>query len=64
MDLTECHRMEIPRDPMCGLYVIKNGHGYEAIYNLVKETETGHRLPHFKCLPVQLSETSCTDIIA
>ena len=43
MDLTECHRMAIPRDPMCGLYVVRKGHGHEAIYNIVEETETDHR---------------------
>ena len=30
----------VPRDPMCGLYIIRKGHDHEAIYNFVKETET------------------------
>ena len=36
MDLTECHRMAKHKDPMCGLYVIRKGHGHKAIYSLVK----------------------------
>ena len=39
MDLTDCHRVAIPEDPMCGQYAIRKGHGHEAIYNFVKETE-------------------------
>ena len=39
IDLTECHRMAIPRDPMCGLYVVRTVHGHEAIYNLVEEID-------------------------
>ena len=38
MDLTECHRIAIPRDPMCGLYVVRKWHGHEAIYNIVEES--------------------------
>ena len=68
MDLTECHRIAIPGDPMCGLYVIRKGHDHEAIYYFVKKTETGHRSSLFKCLPVQLrqqlSDTSCPGIMA
>ena len=40
MDLTDCHRVAIPGDPMCGLYVIRKGHGHEDIYNFLKETAT------------------------
>ena len=36
MDLTDCHREAIPGDPICGLYVIRKGHGHEAIYYFVK----------------------------
>ena len=34
MDLTECHRVEIHGDPTRRLYVIRQGHDHEAIYNL------------------------------
>ena len=54
MNLTECHRMAIPGDPMCGLHVVRKGHGHQAIYNFVEEAETGHRSSLFKGLPVQL----------
>ena len=37
MDLTACHRVAIPGDPMCRLYVIRKGNGHESIYNFVKE---------------------------
>ena len=56
MDFTECHKMAIPRDPMCGLYVIRKEHGHQTIYNFVKETETGHRSSLLKCLLVQLRQ--------
>ena len=48
MNLTECHRMAIPGDPMCGLHVVRNGQGHQAIYNFVEEAETGHRKSLFK----------------
>ena len=35
--------MAIPGDPMCGLHVVKKGHGHKAIYNFVgfiEEAET------------------------
>ena len=54
MNLTECHRMAIPGDPMCGLHVVRKGHGHQAIYNFVEGAETGHRSSLFKGLPVQL----------
>ena len=54
MNLTECHRMAIPRDPMCGLHEVRLGHGHEAIYNFVEEAETNHWPSLFKGLPVQL----------
>ena len=34
--------MAISGYPMSGLDVIGKGHGHEAIYYFVKETETGH----------------------
>ena len=34
MDLTECHRMAIPGDPLRGLYVVRKGHGLVAIYKM------------------------------
>ena len=40
MNLTECHRVAISGNPMCGLYVVGKGHSHEAVYDLVKETET------------------------
>ena len=46
--------MAISGDPMCGLYVVRKGLGHQAIYNFVEEAETGHRMPLFKGLPVQL----------
>ena len=46
--------MAIPGDPMCGLHVVRKGHGHQAIYNFVEEAETGHRSSLFKGLPVQL----------
>ena len=68
MDLRECHRVATPGDFMFRQYVIRKGHGHEAIYNIVKGTETCHRSSLFKCLPVQLrqqlSDTSCPGIIA
>ena len=54
MNLTECHRMAIPGDPMCGLHVVRKGHDHQAIYYFVEEAETGHRSSLFKGLPVQL----------
>ena len=54
MNLTECHRMAIPGDPMCGLHVVRKGHCHRAIYKFVEEAETGHRSSLFKGLPVQL----------
>ena len=56
MDLTECHRVTIPGDPVRGLYVIRKGHGHETIYNFVEETETGHGSSLFKDLSVQLRQ--------
>ena len=46
--------MAIPGDPMCGLHVVRKGHGHKAIYDFIEEAETGHRSPLFKGLPVQL----------
>ena len=54
MNLMECHRMAIPGDPMCGLHVVRKGHGHEAIYNFVEEAETDHWPSLFKGLPIQL----------
>ena len=54
MNLTECHRMSIPGDPMCGLHVVRKGHCHQAIYNFEEEAQTGHRSSLFKGLPVQL----------
>ena len=54
MNLTECHGMAIPGDPICGLRVVRKGHGHQAIYNFVEEAERGHRSSLFKGLPVQL----------
>ena len=49
---------------MCGLYVVRNGHNHEAVYDFVEETETGHRSSLFKGLSVllrqQCSDTSCS----
>ena len=28
---------------MCGLHVVRKGHGHQAIYDFVEELETGHR---------------------
>ena len=42
-NLTEFHRIVMPRDPMCGPHVVRKGHGHEAIYKFIEETETGHR---------------------
>ena len=56
MDLTECHRMAIPRDPMCVLYVARKGHGHEAIYNLILQSNRRDRDgPHFVSLQVSAS---------
>ena len=46
--------MAIPGDPMCGLHVVRNGHGHEVIYNFVVEAGTGHRSSFFKGLQIQL----------
>ena len=54
MNLTECHRMAIPGDPICGLHVVMKGQGHQAIYNFIEEAEMGHRSSLFKGLPVQL----------
>ena len=50
MNLTECHRMAIPEDPMCGLHVVRKGYGHQANYNFIEEAETGHRSSLFKGL--------------
>ena len=52
--------MATPGDHMCGLHVVRKGHGHEAIYNFIEETEAGHRLSLFKGLPVQL-RLQCSD---
>ena len=44
MNLTECHRMSIPGDPMCGLHIVMKGRGHQAIYNFIEEAETCHSL--------------------
>ena len=49
--------MAILGDPMCGLHIIRKGHGHQAIYNFIEETEMGHRSSLFKSLPV-LNETA------
>ena len=54
MNLTECHTVTIPGDPMCGLHIVTKGHGHQAIYNFIEEAETGHRSSVFKGLPFQL----------
>ena len=48
MNLTDCHRMAIPGDHMCGLDEVRKGHGHQAIYNFVDEAETGHGSSLFK----------------
>ena len=68
MDWTECHRVAIPGDYMCGLHVIRKERSHGTIYNFVKETDTGYRSSLFKCVPVllrqQFSDTNCSDINA
>ena len=54
MKLTECHRMAIPGDPMCGLHIVRKGYVHQAIYNFIEEAEAGHRSFILKGLPVQL----------
>ena len=54
MNLTECHRMALPGDPMCGLHEVRKGHDHKSIYNIIEEAQTGHRSSIFKGLPVQL----------
>ena len=56
MNLTECHRVAISYNPMYGLYVVGKGNSHEAIYDLVEETETGHRSSLFKGLSAQLRQ--------
>ena len=67
VNLTKCHWMAVPGYPMSGLDIHGKGHGHEAIYNFVKETETGHISSLFKCLPAQLvqqwSDAGCSGII-
>ena len=29
--------MAIPGDPMCGLHVVRKGHGHKAIYDFIEE---------------------------
>ena len=36
MNLTECHRMAIPGDTMCGRHVVRYGHEHQAIYNFIE----------------------------
>ena len=38
MNLMECHRMAICREPMCG-HVDRKGHSHESVYNFVEEAE-------------------------
>ena len=56
MNLTECHRVAMSGNPMCGLYVVGKGHSHEAVYDFVEENETGHRSSLFKGLPAQLRQ--------
>ena len=68
----KCLGMEISGYSVSGLDVIGKGHGHEAIYYFVKETETGHWSSLFKYLAVKLvqrddvqwSDTSRSGIIA
>ena len=43
MNLTECHRMAIPGDLMCGLHIVRKGHSHQAVYNFMEEAEMGHK---------------------
>ena len=54
MNLTECHRMAITRDPMCGLHIVGKEHSHQAIYKFIREAEAGHISSPFKGLLVQL----------
>ena len=59
--------MATPGDPMCGLHVIRKGHGHQVIYNFIEEAETGHSSSLIKGLQVQLrmqlSDTSRPGVI-
>ena len=50
--------MAIPGDPMCGLHVVRKGHGHKAIYNFIEVAETGHRSSLFKGLADSSTETT------
>ena len=56
MNLTECHRVVISGNPMCGMYVVGKGHSHEAVYDFVEETEPCHRSSLTKGLPAQLRQ--------
>ena len=56
MGLMKYCRVAIPGDPMSRLYVNKKGHGQEAIYNFVEESETDHRSSFFEGLLVKLRQ--------
>ena len=43
MNLTECHTMTIPWDPMCGLHIVPKEHNHQAIYKFIEEAEACHR---------------------
>ena len=53
--------MAIPGDPMCGLHVVRKGHGHKAIYNFIEVAETGHRSSLLKGLPLQLRQ-QCNEV--
>ena len=42
VNLSECHEVAISGYPISGLDVIGKGHGHDAVYYNVKETETDH----------------------
>ena len=41
MNLTEYHRMAIPRDPMCGLHIVRKEHSHQAIYKFIEKADAG-----------------------
>ena len=65
VNLTECHGMAISGYPMSGLDDIGKGHGLEAFYYFVKETETGPWSSLFKCFQMvqQWSDASCSGLL-
>ena len=52
MNMTKCHRVAIPRDPMCGLYLIRKRHDHATrpftiLYKRQRRDKKKYKLQYF-----------------